>query len=264
MASQLSPAEIPRLYHELAQLGAAAEGHWRRWRHGKLSPEALLALAADTSRQEPRLLWVLVDLLARRYDQFDPLRLRRAAEAARWPAALAVALEFARAARPSQELSDVADFICRRLPKARGEQFFLSARAFGGEQARRDAQELLAEYKRWGYLSREVPVAKELGAVGAGTMEPAERMNLLRRLAERQRSVTLRDYLTALRGRTSRRQAGRDLAEAPFLRRKGSTRGARYVWSEGRAPTPATAPQAQPRPRPQHRPPSRGTNRQTH
>ena len=207
---------------------------------------------------------MLVDLLARRYDQFDPLRLRRAAEAARWPAALAVALEFARAARPSQELSDVADFICRRLPKARGEQFFLSARAFGGEQARRDAQESLAEYKRWGYLSREVPVAKELGAVGAGTMEPAERMNLLRRLAERQRSVTLRDYLTALRGRTSRRQAGRDLAEAPFLRRKGSTRGARYVWSEGRAPTPATAPQAQPRPRPQHRPPSRGTNRQTH
>jgi hypothetical protein len=232
MSTLLSPAEVPRLYYELAQLGATAEGHWRRWRHRKLTPEALLALAADTSRQEPRLLWVLVDLLARRYDHFDPLLLRRAAEGARWPAALAVALEFARAARPSQELSDVADFICRRLPKARGEQFFLSARAFGGEQARRDAQESLAEYKRWGYLSRELPVAKELGALAAGTMEPAERMNLLRRLAERQRSITLPDYLTALRGRSSRRQASRDLAEAPFLRRKGSTRGSRYVLVE--------------------------------
>ena len=35
----LSAAEIPRLYYELAQLGANAEGHWRRWRHGKLAPE---------------------------------------------------------------------------------------------------------------------------------------------------------------------------------------------------------------------------------
>jgi hypothetical protein len=227
--SSLTPAETPRLYYELAQIGATAEGRRHPWKRGKLSPEALVALAADASRQEPRLLWVLVDLLARRYDRFDPLRLRRAAEAAQWPAALAVALEFARVARPSQELSDVADFVCRRLPKGRGEQFFLSARAFGGEQARRDAEESLAEYKRWGYLSRELPVAKELGTAAAGTMEPAERANLLRRLAERGRPITLADYLAALRGRGSRRQASRDLAEAPFLRRKGSTRGARYV-----------------------------------
>jgi hypothetical protein len=229
MSLRVSTSEVPRLYHELAQIGAAAEGRKQPWHLGRLSREELIVLAADTSRQEPRLLWVIVDLLARRYDRFDPLRLRRAAQAARWPATLAVALEFARAARPSQELSDVADFVCRRLPRARGEQFFLSARAFGGEQARRDAEESLSEYKRWGYLSRELPVAKELGSTAAGTMEPAERMNLLRRLAERQRSITLVDYLTALRGRSSRRQASRDLAEAPFLRRKGSTRGARYV-----------------------------------
>jgi hypothetical protein len=53
-------------------------------------------------------------------------------------------------------------------------------------------------------------------------------MNLLRRLVERQGEVTLGDYLAALRGRASRRQASRDLATAPFLTRTGATRGTRY------------------------------------
>jgi hypothetical protein len=53
-------------------------------------------------------------------------------------------------------------------------------------------------------------------------------MNLLRCLVERQGAVTLGDYLAALRGRASRRQASRDLATAPFLARTGATRGTRY------------------------------------
>jgi hypothetical protein len=54
-------------------------------------------------------------------------------------------------------------------------------------------------------------------------------MNLLRRVAARQGSIGLQDYLHALGGRASRRQASRDLAQAPFLRRSGVTRAARYT-----------------------------------
>jgi hypothetical protein len=225
----LEERELPRLYHELAALGARAEGRAVRWRFGRPSPEELVVLAAQAARQEPRLLWVLVELLVRGWDRLDPLKLRRALARARWPGALGVALEFARRAARSSELDEVAAFVLARVPPAPGERFFLGTRRFAGSLARRDVEESLAEYRRWGYFSREEPFAKELGRPVHGTLARRERLNLLRRLAERTGSLTLADYLAALRGRASRRQATRDLATAPFLAHTGRTRGARYA-----------------------------------
>lgn len=221
--------ELARLYHELAGIGARVEGRRRPWRFGRPSREELVVLAAQAARKEPRLLWAVVELLARSYERLDALALRRAALRARWPAAVAVALEFARRVAPSQELDDWARFVTAPISRAVGERFFLGTRAFSGAQARRDAEESLAEYKRWGYLGREEPFAKELGSTARGTLGPAERTNLLRRLAEREGSVTLGEYVAALKGRASPRQAQRDLAAAPFLERRGRTRGARWV-----------------------------------
>jgi hypothetical protein len=222
------PAALARLYHELGRLGARAEGRRAPWRHGAPAPEELLVLAAQAARRDPRLLWVLVELLATSWERFHPLLLRRAARRARWPAALGVALEFARAAARDEELDDVAAFVMAGLGPAGGERFFLGTRAFAGELARRDVEESLAEYRRWGFFGREVPFAKELGTAARGTLGPAERRNLLRRLAGRPGGVTLASYLAALEGRASRRQASRDLAGAAFLVRAGRTRGARY------------------------------------
>jgi hypothetical protein len=126
------------------------------------------------------------------------------------------------------------------LAHAAGERFFLGTRSFAGQLARRDVEESLAEYRRWGYFSREEPIAKELGGAAHGTLGPRERMNLLRRLVERKGSVALQDYLSALRGRASRRQASRDLATASFLRRVGATRGAAYVFAASPGATPAS------------------------
>jgi hypothetical protein len=90
--------ELPRLYHELAAIGARAEGARVPWRFGSPSAEELVVLAAQAARREARLLWVVVELLARRYGELNPLALRRALSRARWPAAAGVALEFARRA----------------------------------------------------------------------------------------------------------------------------------------------------------------------
>lgn len=224
----LRAREIPRLYAELEAVGARVEGRRVSWRFGKPSPEEVVVLAAQASRQEPRLLWALVELLARHYDHFDPLKLRRALAGARWPAALGVAFEFARLVAGSAELDDVASFVLAGVRPARGERYFLGTRAFAGTLARRDAEESLAEYMRWGYVSREEPIAKELGSAAHGTLARPQRMNMLQRLGERSEEFTLGDYVEALRGRASRRQATRDLATAPFLVRTGTTRGARY------------------------------------
>jgi hypothetical protein len=239
----LDEREVARLYHELAAIGARAEGRRVPWRFGRPSREELVVLAAQAARHEPRLLWVVVELLARSYDRLDALALRRAAQRARWPAAVAVALDFARRVVRSGELDDWARFVTARLPRAPGERFFLGTRAFAGAQARRDAEESLAEYKRWGYLGREEPLAKELGSGARGTLGPAERANLLRRIAGRDGSVTLGAYLAALKGRASTRQAQRDLAAAPFLERRGRTRSARWVLAAPARKAPPSRPE---------------------
>ena len=230
--------ELARLYHELAAIGARTEGRRRPWRWGKPSPEELVVLAAQAARHDPRLLWVTVELLAREYGRLNPLLLRRAALQARWPAALAVALEFARRAAGSAELDDYARFVTAPIGPAEGERFFLGGHAFGGALARRDAEESLAEYKRWGYLGREEPFSKELGARARGTLGRTERMNLLRRLAERRGSVTSGEYAAAVRGRVTARQLSRDLRDAPFLEKEGRTRGTRYRLVDAPAPRP--------------------------
>lgn len=224
----MSEGELARLYHELAAIGARVEGRRARWSFGSPTPEELVVLAAQAARYDARLLWVVVELLAERYDRLNPLALRRAALRARWPAAVAVALEFAAIAVRAPELDDYVRFVTAPIHPAAGERFFLGGHAFAGALARRDAEESLGEYKRWGYLGREAPFSKELAARARGTLGRPERLNLLRRIAERRGAVTFAEYAAAVQGRVTRRQLSRDLRDAPFLEREGRTRGARY------------------------------------
>ena len=222
-------ATLTRLYHELGRIGAPARGERVEWKYGELTPEELVVLASQASRYDPRVLWTLVQLVALHFDRLDPRRLRVALRTSAWPAALGVVFEFARKAQPSPELADTARFVMSRTGPATGEQYFFSAGAFGGEMVRRNAEESLAEYKRWGFVAREEPIPKELGVTTKGTMDLSERMNVLHRLARRKGTVGVGDYLEALGGRVSLRQATRNLAQAPFLVRRGSRRGTRYT-----------------------------------
>ncbi len=222
------PRTLTRLYHELGRLGARTIGERTGWEYGNPSREELVVLASQVARHDPRTLWILVELLATRYATLHPVALRSALRESRWPAALGVAFEFARRVSKDPELEGFARFVMRGVPRARGEQFFVSTNSFAGALARRDAEESLAEYKRWGFLAREEPVAKELSTTAHGTLGRRERMNLLRRLVERLGAISLSDYLEALGNKASPRQASRDLATAPFLARRGATRAARY------------------------------------
>jgi hypothetical protein len=55
-----------------------------------------------------------------------------------------------------------------------------------------------------------------------------ERHAIMHALLERLGTFRLSDYLEATGGRVSRRQASRDLAEAPFLVSEGNTKACRY------------------------------------
>jgi len=232
--------ELARLYYELARIGARASGDRAPWRYGRPSKEELVVLACEASRYDPRLLWVAVSFLTQKYDGLNPLVLRRVNDRARWPAALAVAFEFARRVRPEPELRDVAEFVVRRVSRARDELFFIGTRKPGGKMIERIASESLAEYRRWGYLGSEVPIAKELGSTVRGTMAWAQRRNVLLRLGRRG-AFSPTDYMNAIDRCVSRRQAARDLSAADFLVREGNTRAIRYRLAEPR-PTPPVPP----------------------
>jgi hypothetical protein len=221
-------ATLARLYYELGRLGARTVGRHTEWQYGSPSAEELVVLASQAARYDPRALWILVELVTNNLTALNPVKLRAALRNSRWPAALGVVFEFARRVTQDPELDNFHRFVMRGSPRAQGEQFFLSTHSFAGAMARRDAEESLAEYKRWGFLSREEPFAKELGTRAHGTLARQERLNLLRRLVERLGSISLADYRDALGHKASSRQASRDLAIAPFLIRTGATRGARY------------------------------------
>jgi hypothetical protein len=136
---------LTRLYHELGRLGGRSIGKRTDWEYGDPGPEELVVLASQVARHDPRTLWILVQLLATRCATLNPVALRSALRDSRWPAALGVAFEFARRAARDPELDGFARFVMRGVPRAAGEQFFVSSNAFSGSLARRDAEESLAE-----------------------------------------------------------------------------------------------------------------------
>jgi hypothetical protein len=109
---------------------------------------------------------------------------------------------------------------------AEGEQFFIGLRAFGGEAMRLDAERSLATYLRWGYLGREILVNKASQRERVRTLLPLDaRRRILEGLIRKFTRLTVGDYLEAVGGGLSRRQAELDLRRCPRLLGRGRTRG---------------------------------------
>ncbi len=142
-------AEFGRLYHELSAIGAPAVGKRSRWAYRIEGPEALVALAGEMLRYDPRLLTILLQLVLERWERLDPLVLRRWMERMRWPQALLVVFEFARGASSDPELRYFADYLSagwRRVEPA--ERFFLDVGRPPDRSSRRVSRRNLRAHPR--------------------------------------------------------------------------------------------------------------------
>lgn len=222
-------AELERLYHELARLGAPSIGRDRPWPYRPEGTEALLALAGEMLRHDARLLGILLQLFLEHWQELNPLELRRQMKTMRWPQALGVVLGFVRLATADAELRRFVAYVSSGWPRVGpGERFFFDADQPGSRMAERRLGRNLSPYAAWGFIGTERPVADAMTKRTVGRYDARTRRDILHALVERRASVTLGEYLTAVDHSVTRQQALADLRASPDLEVVGHGRGARW------------------------------------
>ena len=221
---------LSRLYYELAKLGANSSGAKEPWPYRLSSQEELLALAADLSRYDPRLLGILVEYFHKHWKELRPQILRDCYPRMAAPQTLAVIAEFAKHADPGPESRYFMEYLQRGLKPVPAQLYFRDLYSPGSALSKRSIEESLAEYKKWGFLSRESPTIDVFRKRSAGTLDAASRRNILRKLFASKKELQLADYLKALPHPVTRQQALLDLKEIAKLRGSGRRGpGARWV-----------------------------------
>ncbi len=222
-------AELERLYHELAALGAPAVGRPRAWPYAPDSPEELVALAAEMLRYDPRLLSILLELVLERWADLNPVRLREQMKRMRWPQALLVVFEFARDATSDPELRHHADYLAAGFQRLSPPQrFFFDLERPGSRMARRRDGRNLAPYARWGFIGVERPTTSVVTKERVGRYDAETRRRIRRELADSRGQFSMSEYLEALDHAVSRQQAYADLSGDPAFEVVGHGRGARW------------------------------------
>jgi hypothetical protein len=222
-------AELERLYHELARIGATAVGRKRPWPYRPRTREELAVLAAEMLRYDPRLLSILLQLVLSGWRECNPLELRRLLAGMRWPQALLVVLEFAKAASSDSELRYFCDYVAAGWPRLDpSERFFLDAERPGSRMAGRNLGRNLGAYARWGFVGHERPTVDPATKRTVGRYDARTRREILLDLAGRTNGFTLADYLGAVDHAVSRQQALKDLKSCPELAGSGHGRGAKW------------------------------------
>jgi len=158
---------------------------------------------AEWSRFDPRLGEMIAAFFAKKWREIPVGPLKESLFAAAWPQALGVVLEFA--ALVAMEVQGPAAQGGRRafrhwagavmegVSPASWECFFIGLRPPGSETLLDDARLSLTQYKRWGYLGREVLINKAARLSGKITLVPAEtRRMVLNDLAREHSRITTR------------------------------------------------------------------------
>lgn len=224
-----SEAEVERLYFELAQIGAPSVGRKRAWRYRPRSLEALIALAGEMLRYDPRLLTILLQYVLAHWSELNPLSLRKQLQEMRWPQALLVVFEFAKAETEETELRHFADYLAAGFRRVEpDERFFMDAERPASRVAVRRVGRNLAPYARWGFVGYERPVVDPITKRAVGRYDARTRLQILTELLERRGEVSLSEYLESVDHAISRQQALADLKKHKGLRVHGHGRGARW------------------------------------
>ncbi len=215
-----------RMYYELAQKGAQCVGEKNKWPYQPKNHEELLALAAEMSRYDPRLLGIIVEFISKHAYQIHPQRLRNYYLKMETPQTIAVIAEFVKSATSNTELIYLMDYLQKGLLPIPTQLYFKNLYAPGGKMMQQAAEESLAQYKKWGFLALESPTIDVYTKKTVGHPDANSRRNILKRLFEEKKEIRMKDYLECLGRKISRQQALKDLESVSQL--KGRGRGA--VW----------------------------------
>lgn len=221
-------SDLERMYFELARIGASCAGSKKAWPYKPKGKEELLALASDMSRYDPRLFGILVDFFVGRWRELNPAALRGLYKDMKTPQTIAVIGEFLLGAVEDEEARFFVQYISAGLKPLPTQFYFYDLYSPGGYLAQRALEEGVSEYRKWGFLACERPTLAGEDKKTTGSFDRTARQNILKRLLNEKKEISLKDYLDALGFSISRQQALIDIKTSKLARAQGAGRGAKW------------------------------------
>ena len=213
--------DLERAYNQILD----AERH----ENGKIDLK-LFSTFCQWSRFDSRLGEICTSFLVRHWRRINPIELNEAFLHQPWPGVLGVLLEFCR--MDSTLFDSWKKTATCNFQKANWEQFFIGKRRIGGQLMFDDARFSLEEYRRWGFLAREILINKQSGNENNKKCAPyplETRSQILRDLLITNPRITTQQYWQALGMSISKRQAERDLKNSKLLKSVGATKGRHFL-----------------------------------
>ncbi len=225
----LGSGERTSVYARLAEMGARLFVPGGRPARLDLSDEEILSIAAEESRFDYRLLYVLVALITDHVERFHPFRLRTAVGCMKTPAVWGVIFEFAVKVRDDVDVRSFFSIVLREVKAASPQMFYNSPLRPNPSADGRVIATTCDEFWKWGFYGNEPPLLKELKPSGpVRTFSQESRRRILRQLFREKGEIGVSDYLEALNGAVTRQQAHKDLVSFPRVRKISDRRGRRY------------------------------------
>ena len=187
------------------------------------------------SRFDSRLAEILVSYFVKNWRKLNPVQLNEALSLFAWGAAAGVLLEFAFAnlKKSSDQLPKFklwSALVMEGLPMEDFQLYFIGLQPLGGKSMREDAQYSLSEYKKWGFLGREVLLNKASfqADLKLRPLDKEVRQQKIKQLMDQHFQVNAKMYWKAVCESISLRQAERDLKSCEWLESFGQTKGRMY------------------------------------
>lgn len=192
----------------------------------KTLSESDTIILAHWARFDPRLGEQLVGALQTQWPNINPLELRKKNLKSHWPQATLVILEHLKQIQLQEpDLYDLFyQLVTHKAQKAPYQFFYIGLYPIAAKQMLKQALDPHPIYAKWGYYATDPMWSKSTKLRQATTLKPSERKKILKKLIEEKKEITVSDYLRACHFSVHRRQAERDLKEAPQLKAIGNTK----------------------------------------
>lgn len=184
-------------------------------------------------RYDPRLAEILIRNISLHWPRANPIWIQQQLHTCKWPQVFAIICEHVLLSinKADKKLfrSWMKTTLCN-IPKASLQVFFIGVFRFQGVFYKKEWQEPLKIYLKWGFLSSHLLTAKkEIGhdLKSKTTMGVTIRHQKLQELFLLKKNITLKEYLQACEYKVSVRTAEMDLKK--WARRRGNTKAARYI-----------------------------------
>lgn len=219
----ITSIDIANAYQALQAPEVSAEpAHWVRY--------------IEMTRFDPRVGEMLILFIRDHFRSMNPISLNHLIQTTRQPATLGVLLEHVSllitVSKERTQFSLWKQLALAHIEKAPYQSFFIGLSPFSPKQQLKAASLPLSIYSKWGFYAQDLMINKArqwLDQHPRTLIDADQRKEVLNQLIVEQERIRAEDYIHALKGMVSRRQAEMDLSRHPKLIKKGQTRNAFWV-----------------------------------